>query len=47
MLNSLQHKETLGGRLIRWAEYLIKFDFDIIYWLGKDSQVLEIFTERF
>ena len=38
-LKALVHKATLEGRLAQWANFLMGFDFEIIYRQGKENIV--------
>ena len=40
-LKALVHKATLEGRLARWADFLMGFDFEIIYRRGKENIVAD------
>ena len=40
-LKALVHKTTLEGRLAQWADFLMGFNFEIIYHQGKESIVAD------
>ena len=40
-LKALVHKATLEGRLAQWADFLMGFDFEIIYRRGKENIVAD------
>lgn len=45
-LKALKDKSSLEGRLMRWAEYLAEFDYDIIYRPGKDNIIPDFLSRN-
>ena len=46
-LKALQQKENLEGRLMRWAEYLMMYDFEILYRAGRENLVPDMLSRAF
>ena len=40
-LKAMKDKALLKGRLLRWAEFLAEYDYDIVYRAGKDNVVAD------
>ena len=41
VLKVLLDKKNLEGRMMRWAEFLMSYDCEIIYWPGKENIVAD------
>ena len=45
-LKALMQKENLEGRLLRWAEYFQKYDYEIIFRPGRDNVLADMLSRN-